>query len=140
MVSADPSDELLYTAFKTVFPLKDGSELLARRSVIIDAAMEHLSTTGIPRNITQFCAMDEAEIMVVFMKATLGNLVMSDEIADAFQPYLADPTTGKLVYVDDFTNNRLLIFQVLVFSLLIALARTWYILHGYERENRLKAM
>ena len=81
--------------------------------------------------------MGEGPILRILMKASLGNLVQDadpsakDKIR---QPYLANPVTGKLQYVDSYNSNRLLIFQVLVFGLLLALGRSWMLL-AIKNEN-----
>lgn len=116
-------DIKVFNAFKNTFPLVDNSELLTIQSIVVDRAVEKLNTIGVYHNISTFCSLDEQEILNVLMKAVLGSLVSDKDK----QPFQIDATTGQIVYTDNFTNNRLIIFQVLVFSLLIALARTWFV-------------
>lgn len=116
-------DVKVFNAFKKTFPLQDNSELLTKQAIVVNRAIERLNSIGVYYNVSTFCSLDEQEILNVLMHAVLGFLVIEEEK----QPFQIDVTTGKLVFTDNFTNNRLIIFQVLVFSLLIALARTWYV-------------
>lgn len=125
------SPAALFDAFRAVFPVKDGSEILAEESVFAAEAQRHLDLLGIPANLTAFCALPEEQVLGIFMKASLGNLVQDADPSareKIRQPYLANPQTGRLEYVDNFTSNRLVVFQVLVFGLLMALGRSWYLL------------
>ena len=132
-------DTAVFDAFKAVFPFKDGSEVLVEEAVFLLEAQYHLDLLGVPHNLSAFCSLPEEEVMLVLMKASLGNLVLRDDDTAAGkirQPYLANPLTGKLQYVDNYTTNRVMILQVLIFCLLVALARSWYLLdHGGEGEQ-----
>lgn len=127
------SDAKLFTAFTAVFPLRDGSDVLAHDTVFAAEARAHLDLLGVPHNASAVCALDEDALLLVLMKASLGNLLQAEDpdAADKIrQPYLANAVTGKLEYVDNYTSNRVVVFQVLVFSLLLGLARSWYQLAG----------
>lgn len=119
---------IVYEAFIKTFPLIEDSELLTKESVLIEKALEHLDALDIPRNLTLFCQSNETFIVNILMTAVLGNLVKKD---DAFandhgtQPFLSDPISGEIVYVENFMTNRIIVFQVLVFSLVLALGRSW---------------
>jgi hypothetical protein len=121
----------LFTAFKAVFPPRDGSEILSDETVFAAEARRHLDTLGVPHSLSGFCALPEERVLEILMKASLGNLVMSND-TDApdkiRQPYQTNPVTGHLEYVDNYASNRLVIFQVLVFGLLLALGRSWFLL------------
>lgn len=122
---------ILYEAFTSVFPLKDGSHLLLDETVFIEEALRHLDLLQVPHTKAEFCALDEARIATVIMKASLGNLVQDEDplARDKLrQPYQANPLTGKIEYVNNYTSNRLMIFEVLIYSLLLALARSWYVM------------
>ena len=132
-------DAALFQAFTAVFPLRDGSEVLAQDTVFAGEARAHLDLLGVPHNVSGVCTMDESALLLVLMKASLGNLVQDEDPAAGDkirQPYQANAVSGKLEYVDNFTSNRLVIFQVLVFSLLLGLARSWYQLERLRGKSR----
>ncbi len=120
----------LFAAFKAVFPPRDGSEILSDEAVFAAEARRHLDLLGVPANLSALCALPEQRVLELLMKASLGNLVMSED-PDApgkiAQPYQSDPVSGRLEYVDSYASNRLVIFQVLVFGLLLALAHSWFV-------------
>lgn len=115
---------VLLAQFKTVFPLEDGSELMSDDSALIDAALRELQKAGIPLNTTAFCAQSETDIVHALMLASLGNFVHGDA------KYVADATDGQIVERDSWRGNRILVLECLVFALLIALAKSWFVLHA----------
>jgi acetyl esterase/lipase len=117
----EPNPALLFAAFKSVFPVRDGSTILAQEDVFSREAREHLDLLGVPHSAAAFCAeTEEADVLKVLMKASLGNIVGT--------PFQANPVSGKLEAVDTYETNRVAVFQVLVFALLLALARSWFLL------------
>ena len=136
MAVASPDPALLLEAFKHVFPLKDGSEILVRDSAFELEALHHIELLGVSSNTSDFCALDETTVLTILMKASLGNLLMATSESQDTQPYQANPITGKLEFVDSYDSNRLLVFQVLVFSLLLGIARSWLLLHRAEALSR----
>ena len=125
----------VYAAFSHVFPFKDGSVLLAGSdtSVFEMQALDQLGYIGVTDNVTVFCAKPEEEILVVLMKAALGNLIVNTSGDEKNRPFVVDPVTGKLEPVESLQNNRVLVFEVLVFALLLALARSWYAMYSRSR-------
>jgi hypothetical protein len=120
----------LFAAFKAVFPPRDGSEILSDEAVFAAEARRHLALLGAPANMSALCALPEERVLELLMKASLGNLVMSEDPeapGKIAQPYQADPVSGRVVFVDSYASNRLVVFQVLVFGLLLALAHSWFV-------------
>lgn len=119
---------IVYEAFIKTFPLIEDSELLTKESVLIEKALEQLDGLDIPRNLTLFCQSNETFIVNILMTAVLGNLVRENKAFTndhGTQPFLSDPISGEIVYVENFMTNRIIVFQVLVFSLVLALGRSW---------------
>ena len=127
----------VYEAFSLVFPFKDDSVLLAgsNTSVFELQALDQLSYLGVTNSVGDFCAKSEAEILVVLMKAALGNLLVNTTGEGCNRPFVVDPVSGKLERVESLENNRVLVFEVLVFALLLALARSWYVMHSLPPES-----
>lgn len=135
----DPFNEtLLANAFRQVFPVEDGSEVLVGESVFAQEAENHLEVLGVPTTPKEFRELSEESLLEVIMKASLGNLVLDpdpDAEGKVQQPYQANPLTGKIEYVDNFQTSRIAIFQVLVLSLLLALARSWFLLENAKKKG-----
>lgn len=122
-------------AFLRVFPYTDDSRPLASEPVAVIArqAARRLALLGVPQNSSALCGLPEEKVLEVLMKAVLGNLfVEKDELpAGALKtPFQTNPVTGLLEYADNYTSNRMTIFQVLICGLVIGLGRAWFLLDG----------
>ena len=113
---------LLTEAFSKAFPLRDGSTLAVSNTVLVDEALWRINELGVPMDPTQCGTMSEAKLLDVYMKAALGTFMNETECA-----FQADPVTARIVPADTWFTNRVLVFEVLVFMLLIALARLWFV-------------
>jgi hypothetical protein len=130
---------LLFEAFTEVFPVRDGSTILAEEAVFTREAEHHLELLGVPGSMAAFCAeVSEAALLRVLMHASLGNLVREPDHKTnqpVAGPYMTDPITGVIERVDTYESNRVVVFQVLVFSLLVALARSWYLIETQQPQQ-----
>lgn len=114
--------DLLVAAFSNAFPLRDGSTLAVSNTVLVNEALWRINELGVPMDPAQVGTMSEANLLDVYMKAALGTFMNETECA-----FHADPVTARIVPADTWFTNRVLVFEVLVFLLLIALARLWFI-------------
>lgn len=120
---------VLASEFERTFPLRDESRLVAPDSLLVTRALEQFVLLQIPLNASAFDAvtgaldgpMTEAQLVRVFMLAALGNLVRGSDCA-----LQSDPVTGSLVPSNTYTANRVLVFEVLVFVLVLALGVLWF--------------
>lgn len=136
--------DALFQAFTEVFPLKDGSAYLTsyNTSVLEKQALTLLSFIGVPQNVTEFCQQPEEQIIRVMILASLGNLIANTTDGDeCASPFVSDATSGVIERANSFASNRVLIFEVIIFSLLLALARAWYVIQSDEEQiERLEAL
>lgn len=115
--------ELLLREFKSTFPLRDGSTLISEQSTLVQAALHQFQVLGIPLNQSEVGGMQQDTLLHVFMLAVLGNLALDD----SGRQFVADSITGKIVLESTYESNRVLVFEVLVFAVLVALARVWLV-------------
>ena len=137
-VRAEIDASALFNAFIEVFPLKDGSQYLAsyNTSVLEQQALLQLAYLGVPDNITLYCQLPEADIVRTLMLAALGNLLVNTTDSDGCgAPFVSDATSGHIERANSFAHNRVLIFEIIIFSLLIALARAWFVIQTYEMQE-----
>ena len=135
-VGATLNRTLVYQSFLRTFPLSEGSSLLVEEGVLTAKALQHIQMLGVPDNITQFRAQSDGFLIDIIMQAALGSLGNNTRgETEALYMIVADPTTGTLRRVDSLTHNRILVFEVMVFALLLALTRAWYLLKVMEGEH-----
>jgi hypothetical protein len=134
------NESVVHNEFVTVFPMKDGATLSMGSYVFYERGLQVLSR--LPVNITScesvMCGKTEAEFVHILMLAVLGSFVVGQEGDGCKAPWVSDPVTGSLQQVDTFISNSILVFEVLVFILVISLARVWYVLHKNEEIARSK--
>jgi len=113
---------LLLKVFQDEFPLQDGARLASSESVLIKQVLYQLSSLGVPLNASLVTELSEEKLLQVYMLAVTGNLVKENT-----QMFRVDTVSGKLVMADTYENNRQLIFEIMVFALLLVLGKTWFV-------------
>lgn len=128
---------LLYNSFVRTFPIRDSSIIMTDNSALVQSAVREIHKLGVPDNITLFRSQSDEFLIDIMMLAALGNMAnATKEDIHAIAIIVADPATGRLERLDSITHNRILILEVMIFVLVIALGRSWFVLH--EKTNDLK--
>ncbi len=136
--SATFNVSVVHDEFVSVFPMKDGATLSVGSYVFYERGLQVLGRLNITSCEGVMCGKTESEFVHVLMLAVLGSFVVGQEGDGCKAPWVSDPVTGSLQQVDTFVSNRILVFEVLVFILVISLARVWYVLHKNEETAKFR--
>jgi hypothetical protein len=115
----------LYTAFATVFNVKDNIEL--NNDIILQKAMLELAKMGVSENITELCTMETKYLYNILMKAALGEYIFSLQDPNDWILTIDNVQTGQLIRKRSFSATRFAILETLLIITIVALGRVLWI-------------
>jgi hypothetical protein len=119
------SDESLFSAFSSVFQLRDGIQ--DRNTTVLRSALLELEKMGIDSNITNLSELPDQTTALVLMKAALGEYILGLRDPNDWTVVVADAESGQLVRQRSFSATRFAIIESLLLIAVTALVRVLWL-------------
>lgn len=119
------SNSSIYTAFSTVFNLRD--QILDPTTPVLRQAMLELEKMGVDSSLQNLCDLSDQTIANVLMKAALAEYVLGLRDPNDWSIVVANAETGQLTRQRSFSAVRFAVIESLLLIAVMALGRALWL-------------